>query len=223
MKVSNTNILGFRGGFPVYGRNPSIAMSLEPKKYIRLNCNMMKMIANLTKSGMKVFEFVINVVNNQDVDVGYLILKPENFSSATGNAGVTFRRGVRELVSNGFLVQGEVNSMFFLGKRLSIELEVPPAEPKKGFVYLLYDAESSLTKIGRTTRSDGSRQKQIIGAHPTPLENVLTIDVDDCIEAESRCHKHFSRHRKNGEWFSADLSSIVQYLSNNFSKSATWA
>jgi hypothetical protein len=83
--------------------------------------------------------------------------------------------------------------------------------PSVGYLYLLHDGITGLSKIG-CTKTSGSRQKAIMGAHSNVLVNVLNLQVEDYRAAEAQCHRHFQAFRTNGEWFSVPLQSIVEYM-----------
>lgn len=90
--------------------------------------------------------------------------------------------------------------------------ETPPDDCQGGgFVYVLYDGVSKLSKIG-CTASDGQRQRAIMGSHGSVLMHVLSAQVDDMRAAEAQCHKHFAASRRNGEWFDAELEDIIAYV-----------
>lgn len=82
----------------------------------------------------------------------------------------------------------------------------------EGYVYLLYDAEHDLVKIGCTKSASRARQKSIMGAHPTLLVNVMNAKVADMFASEAQCHKHFNSERTSGEWFSADVRTVMEYV-----------
>ncbi len=84
--------------------------------------------------------------------------------------------------------------------------------PAHGYVYVLFDAQTQLLKIGCTKNSNGARQKAIIGAHHSPLINVLNAKVEDRFASEAQCHKKFKHQRRSGEWFSTDLIDVIEYV-----------
>lgn len=84
-------------------------------------------------------------------------------------------------------------------------------ERRKGYIYVLYDAQAKLCKIGRT-QTEGQRQRAQMSAHSGMLVNVMNAEVEDCVAAEAMCHKRFAAHRKNGEWFDARLDVVIQYV-----------
>lgn len=85
------------------------------------------------------------------------------------------------------------------------------SEHLEGYLYVLYDGVSKLSKIG-CTRNNGRRQRAIMGAHGSVLANILNAKVADCRAAEAQCHKHFQEFRRNGEWFNVDLKTITEYV-----------
>jgi hypothetical protein len=82
---------------------------------------------------------------------------------------------------------------------------------RQGWIYVLYDGQTKLCKIGRT-QTTGKRQQALMGAHAGVLVNVMNAEVDDCFAAEGQCHKFFQKNRKNGEWFEADLAEVILYI-----------
>jgi hypothetical protein len=86
------------------------------------------------------------------------------------------------------------------------------ARPRlEGYLYLLHDGMTGLSKIG-CTKTDGNRQKAIMGAHSNVLVNVLNAKVADYRAAETQCHRHFQAFRTNGEWFNVRLEDIIEYI-----------
>jgi hypothetical protein len=93
-------------------------------------------------------------------------------------------------------------------------------EHRNGFVYLLYDGTTKLSKIGCTRHSNKKRQKSLMSAHGGILMNVLSVSVKDRRAAEAQCHEHFKEFRTNGEWFNADLKAIIDYMSTKLARTA---
>ncbi|VVM45553.1 hypothetical protein PS619_00514 [Pseudomonas fluorescens] len=91
------------------------------------------------------------------------------------------------------------------------ETSTSPPDRLIGHVYVLFDGMTGLSKIGHT-KGKGNRQRALIGSHGSFLVNVVNAKVADCLTAEAKCHEHFARYRTNGEWFSAKLDDIVQYV-----------
>lgn len=87
---------------------------------------------------------------------------------------------------------------------------------KLGWVYVLYDGRSKLTKIGRTQGDNRKRQATLSSANSYPLLNLINIQVNDCFAVELGCHNHFSEDRVNGEWFSTEIIEIMKYVHDNF-------
>jgi T5orf172 domain len=82
---------------------------------------------------------------------------------------------------------------------------------REGYLYVLYDGFSGLSKIG-CTRTTGTRQKSIMGGYGNVLANVLNAKVPDYRSAENQCHRHFQAFRKNGEWFNVQPDEVVKYI-----------
>lgn len=83
-----------------------------------------------------------------------------------------------------------------------------------GYVYVLLDADHSLVKIGCTKGADGKRQKSIMRAHPSNLVNILNVKVPDRFAAEAQCHRRFKPDRRSGEWFSASVIDVINYIND---------
>ncbi|EJM00976.1 T5orf domain-containing protein [Pseudomonas sp. GM102] len=89
-----------------------------------------------------------------------------------------------------------------------------PADRLTGYVYVLFDGMTGLSKIGHT-KTEGHRQRAQMGGHGNVLVNAVNAvnaKVPDCLAAEAKCHEHFAQYRTNGEWFSAKLEDILQYI-----------
>lgn len=89
----------------------------------------------------------------------------------------------------------------------------PTSPPNRlvGYVYVLFDGMTGLSKIGHT-KTAGRRQRAQMSGHGSALVNVVNAKVADCLAAETKCHEHFAQYRTNGEWFSAKLEDIIQYV-----------
>lgn len=81
-----------------------------------------------------------------------------------------------------------------------------------GYVYVLFDAETNLLKIGCTKNGNRSRQRAVMSAHPSPLVNVLNARIKDRFASEAQCHQKFKHERRSGEWFSTDLVEVIEYV-----------
>jgi hypothetical protein len=88
-----------------------------------------------------------------------------------------------------------------------------PKDQLEGYVYVLFNGVTRLSKIG-CTREKGARQRAIMGAHENVLVNALNVKVSDYRATEAKCHKHFQEFRTNGEWFSADVQDIINYIAS---------
>jgi hypothetical protein len=86
-----------------------------------------------------------------------------------------------------------------------------PPDRLTGYVYVLFDGMTGLSKIGHT-KTAGRRQRAQMGGHGSPIVNVVNVKVTDCLAAETQCHEHFAQYRTNGEWFSAKLAEIIHYV-----------
>lgn len=108
------------------------------------------------------------------------------------------------------LVQAAKEFLPHLASRVPGSPTSPP-DRLTGYVYVLFDGMTGLSKIGHT-KTTGRRQRAQMGGHGSALINVVNAKVADCLAAEAKCHKHFSQYRTNGEWFSAKLEDILQYV-----------
>ena len=86
-----------------------------------------------------------------------------------------------------------------------------PPDRLVGYVYVLFDGMTGLSKIGHT-KTAGRRQRAQMSGHGSVLVNVVNAKVADCLAAEAKCHQHFAQYRTNGEWFSVKLEDIIQYV-----------
>lgn len=110
----------------------------------------------------------------------------------------------------GYHLLNAAQSLLYTASKLPKEAPVV-AEKGPGYIYVLYDGVTKQAKIG-CTKNEGQRQRAIMGAHSNVLANVLNAKVNDMFAAEKQCHQHFAASRKNGEWFSADLEDIINYI-----------
>lgn len=207
---------GIRNGLPFYNTNPYVIDKCGPQKYLNFSTNTLTRIFNLSKPGKAVLVALLEEARESGLMV--VVSKFKHYRS-NGIAESSFHRGLKDLLGNEMIFRTEVDGLVFMHSDFlwKIDGQYEKSEPKPGFLYLLYDESSKLTKIGCTTKEDGTRQKAIMGAHPTVLLNVLTSWVDDCFLAESQCHKHFASHRRNGEWFDVPIENIKKYVQHHFS------
>ena len=70
----------------------------------------------------------------------------------------------------------------------------------KGFVYVVYNPKTKLTKIGRSTNPK-SRIKSLAFGAGCDLKELAIVRVEDCSQVENMLHKKFNHARKMGEWF----------------------
>lgn len=108
------------------------------------------------------------------------------------------------------LVQAVKELLPHLASRVPRTSTSPP-DRLAGYVYVLFDRMTGLSKIGHT-KTEGYRQRAQMGAHGSVLVNVVNAKVADCVAAEAKCHEYFAQHRTNGEWFSVKLIDITQYV-----------
>ena len=87
----------------------------------------------------------------------------------------------------------------------------PPKDRRAGAIYVLHDGVTGLSKIGCTSGA-GQRQRSQMASHGTVLVNLLNATVADMRAAEAQCHEHFKAYRRNGEWFDAPITEILQYI-----------
>lgn len=203
--------LGMRNGIPFYGSNPSVMDVNTSQKHIALSFGFLKRMANLTSAGKSVLEMLLEQVQKAERTDKTVLLKFHHYKNS-GISERTFSRGVRDLIDSELIFPSEIDGLFVPHKDIQWKDEVTHTSMKSGFIYLLHDDASNLTKIGCTTKENGTRQRAIMGGHPTVLVNVLTVEVGDCFAAEAKCHKHFAKHRRNGEWFDAPLVTIEKYI-----------
>lgn len=70
----------------------------------------------------------------------------------------------------------------------------------KGYLYVLYNPSTKLTKIGKT-KSIKKRIMQLDSANGVRLIEVYTKECEDMHKVEKEYHERFKNHRKIGEWF----------------------
>ena len=81
-----------------------------------------------------------------------------------------------------------------------------------GILYVLYDGITMMSKIGCTSKKDGSRQQQIMSSNGNVLINVVNAEVHDHYKTETQIHQKFDHKRLNGEWFKVDLVELVTFI-----------
>jgi hypothetical protein len=81
----------------------------------------------------------------------------------------------------------------------------------KGYIYLIRNIEDSTYKIGVTKHNPLKRLKQLQTGSSSQLDLVYSIEADYPYRLEKMLHTHFSLQRKNNEWFSLDLDSLMNF------------
>lgn len=74
----------------------------------------------------------------------------------------------------------------------------------KGFVYVVYNPKTKLTKIGKSMNPK-SRIKSLAFGAGCDLKELAIVRVEDCSRVENMLHKKFNHARKVGEWFKLDI------------------
>lgn len=87
-----------------------------------------------------------------------------------------------------------------------------------GFVYLIYDEERDLYKIGVTKNSVEKRLKKLQTGNATKLAIKDTHHTDYIYRIESMLHNHFSSKCVLNEWFDLSLEEVKDFsaLCNHF-------
>lgn len=81
----------------------------------------------------------------------------------------------------------------------------------KGYVYLIRNIDDSTYKIGVTKHNPSKRLKQLQTGSSSQLDLVYSIEAEYPYRLEKMLHTHFSLQRKNNEWFSLDLDSLMNF------------
>ena len=87
-------------------------------------------------------------------------------------------------------------------------------ESKNTRVYLIFNKETGLTKIGISTNVK-NRKRNLENSCGVKLELLLhaTMEADyspKAADVEKYLHRHFSKKRKVGEWFNLSVRDIIQ-------------
>lgn len=88
----------------------------------------------------------------------------------------------------------------------------------KGFIYLIYDEERNLYKIGVTKNSVEKRLKKLQTGNATLLSVKDTHQSDYIYRMESMLHNYFSSKCVLNEWFDLSIDDVknFQSLCNQF-------
>jgi len=85
-----------------------------------------------------------------------------------------------------------------------------------GHIYVMRAGNTSMFKIGYTTRSPLSRMRDIQTSCPYELDLYSGFETDDCLVCEARMHGILSEYRTIGEWFDADTETIDSAIDSMF-------
>ncbi|WP_417444648.1 GIY-YIG nuclease family protein [Joostella sp.] len=83
-----------------------------------------------------------------------------------------------------------------------------------GYIYCLFDIKNNITRVGKTKTKDKSRQKQQLGYYPFTLLE-WTFKVNNYGDVETDIHRQFKKHKCNGDWYSLNITKVLEYIMNN--------
>ena len=87
-----------------------------------------------------------------------------------------------------------------------------------GTVYLMFDEENEVCKIGATTGRVERRLRELQTGNSSKIHVIDTFETPNPFRVEKFLHNHYRLQRKHGEWF---------YLSNDdidkFQEKCKWA
>lgn len=95
--------------------------------------------------------------------------------------------------------------------------EIPRANKKLRFLYLIYNRYTKLTKVG-VTDNINNRLNQLTNQNGVDLDLVMFIECAEEIDVnvkwlEEFIHSHFNAKRQKGEWFNFDIRDAVSVRS----------
>lgn len=83
----------------------------------------------------------------------------------------------------------------------------------KGFVYLIYDEDRDLYKIGVTTNTIDKRLKKLQTGNASELSIRDFHESDYIFRMETLLHNHFKNKRILNEWFSLSYDDVKNFKS----------
>lgn len=89
----------------------------------------------------------------------------------------------------------------------------------KSYLYIIYNSSNNYIKIGVTNNID--RRLAELQTASADILHILYISpkCDNAYEFENKIHDHFSKYRKNGEWFNISPYIAIAYIESLFDNS----
>ena len=86
-------------------------------------------------------------------------------------------------------------------------LNKPPCNNtgSNGFVYVVYNPKTKLTKIGKSINPKSRIKSLALGAG-CDLKELAIVRVENCSQVENMLHKKFNHARRVGEWFKLNIA-----------------
>jgi len=69
--------------------------------------------------------------------------------------------------------------------------------------------------VGKTKKSDKSRQLSQLGYYPFPLLE-WTFKIKDYSNAETDIHRHLRNNKCNGDWYNINVLKVIEYIMNKY-------
>lgn len=98
---------------------------------------------------------------------------------------------------------------------------MPGKKTKEGWVYILHQPTSGMTKIGRTNNNPRKRIDSHLSNSPCPLMVVYAGKYDNYTEIELLLHKKFKRFKFRQEWFKVNIPDVLNYIFDNYKEKAS--
>lgn len=98
---------------------------------------------------------------------------------------------------------------------ITIDKTLPETSGKRQYVYIIRDNHKEHIKIGIAT-DPHKRLAQLQTGNSTPLElEYVSYVCSNASEIEASLHKHFKDKHVFGEWFDANSSEVIEFLSKS--------
>lgn len=81
-----------------------------------------------------------------------------------------------------------------------------------GFVYLIYDENNDLYKIGVTRKNDNKRIKILQTGNPTELRILYIYECEYPFRLETMLHNKYKNNNVMNEWFALKDKEVIEFI-----------
>ena len=82
-----------------------------------------------------------------------------------------------------------------------------------GWIYIIKDNDTELTKIGVTQRSNPNQRLNLYSCHNMDIQKIYIDNVENCFELEEEVLISLERKRVKGDWFDLNDEDVLKVIS----------